>query len=292
MKKSVVLLMAFAIFTIATGNCYAKDMIQVKGSDTLINLVQRLAESYMEKNPGKLIAVTGGGSGTGIAALINKRCDIADSSRLMKQKEIEQANSAKVDPKRIIVAIDGLSIIVNEKNPVTKLTREEVGKIYKGDIKNWKQVGGDDMPINLYGRQGNSGTYDFMLEVVLKGEYSPKMRQMNGSAQIGEAVKQDVSGIGYVGVGYVKEAKGIKVLEIALKQGDKYFSPLNSEDVENGNYPIARPLNQYVNGNPKGDTLDFISFELSKEGQKIVEDEGFFPVPKEYQEFNNKALGI
>lgn len=292
MKKSVVLLMAFAIFAIAAGNCYAKDMIQVKGSDTLINLVQRLAESYMEKNPGKLIAVTGGGSGTGIAALINKKCDIADSSRLMKQKEIEQANSAKVDPKRIIVAIDGLSIIVNEKNPVTKLTREEVGKIYKGDIKNWKQVGGDDMPINLYGRQGNSGTYDFMLEVVLKGEYSPKMRQMNGSAQIGEAVKQDASGIGYVGVGYVKGVQGIKVLEIALKQGDKYFSPLNSEDVENGNYPIARPLNQYVNGNPKGDTLDFISFELSKEGQKIVEDEGFFSVPKEYQEFNNKALGI
>jgi len=101
-----------------------------------------------------------------------------------------------------------------------------------------------------------------------------------------------VSGIGYVGVGYVKGAQGINVLEIALKQGDKYFSPLNSEDVKNGNYPISRPLNQYVNGNPKGDTLDFISFELSKEGQKIVEDEGFFPIPKEYQEFNNKALGI
>ncbi len=284
-------LMLVGIIVSLAINTYAQEMIQIKGSDTLINLVQRLAESYMEKEPGKAIAVTGGGSGTGIAALINGKCDIANASRLMKDKEIAQAQEGGVDPKRIVVAIDGLSVITNIKNRVNKLTVDEVGKIFRGEVTNWKELGGDDISITLYGRQSNSGTYEFLRDVVLKGDYSPQMRRMNGNAQIVEAVKQDISGIGYVGVGYVKEEKGLTVLNIAARASGEYSSPLNLNDVKTGKYPITRPLNQYINGTPKDEVRDFILFELSEEGQRIVEEEGFFSLPDEYREFNNRSLG-
>ena len=271
--------------------CLADEMIQIKGSDTLINAVQKLAESYMAKKPDAAIAVTGGGSGTGIAALINKKCDIANSSRSIKPKEIEDANAKGIDPKRVIVAIDGLSVIVNAKNTVDKLTVDQVGRIYRGEVKNWNEVGGLDSPVTLYGRQSNSGTYDFMKEVVMKGEYSTSLKSMNGNAQIVEAIKQDISGIGYVGVGYAKGSDGIKTLQIASSPNMGYFSPLNDMDVKSGRYPITRPLNQYVNGNPKGSVKDFIAFELSKEGQDIIEKEGFFAIPGEYQRYNSETLG-
>jgi len=293
MKKYIRnLALLVSVLSFAVTNVFAQEMIQVKGSDTLINLVQRLSESYMEENPGKFIAVTGGGSGTGIAALINGKCDIANASRLMKDKEIAQAQDGGINPKRIVVAIDGLCVITNLKNRISKLTVDEVGKIFRGEITNWKELGGDDVSITLYGRQSNSGTYEFLKDMVLKGDYSSRMRRMNGNAQIVEAVKQDISGIGYVGVGYVKEEKGLTVLNIASQAGSEYSSPLNLNDVKTGKYPITRPLNQYINGTPKGDARDFILFELSEQGQKIVEEEGFFSLPDEYREFNNKALGI
>jgi phosphate transport system substrate-binding protein len=265
---------------------YAAKAMQIKGSDTLINMVQRVAEVYMEKNPGKMIAVTGGGSGTGIAALVNKNCDIANSSRLIKSIEVEQAVANGV-----VVAIDSLCVIVSGKNSVEKLTVDEIGKIYRGEIRNWKDVGGADSPITLYGRQPNSGTYDFMKEMILKGEYSTKMNQMNGNAQIVEAVKQDVSSIGYVGIGYIKEATGIAIVKVAAKSGADYIDPLVMADVKAGKYPITRPLNQYLNGMPKGAVKDFIEFELSAEGQKIVEEEGFLPLNEEYVKLNGE-LGI
>ena len=269
----------------------AEGMVEVKGSDTLINVVQKLAETYMAKNSGKALSVTGGGSGTGIAALINRKCDIADASRGMKPKEIEDANTKGVDPKRVIIAIDGLSIIVGAQNPMDKLTVDQIGKIYRGEVKNWSEIGGENKPITLYGRQSNSGTYDFMKEVVMKGEYSQDLKSMNGNAQIVEAIKQDASGIGYVGVGYAKEATGIKVLKVASSPSMGYFSPLSSADVKSGRYPVSRPLNQYVNGVPKGAVKDFIEFELSSEGQDIVEKEGFFAIPEEYQKYNDGTLG-
>jgi phosphate transport system substrate-binding protein len=245
----------------------------------------------MAKRPGASIAVTGGGSGTGIAALINRRCDIANSSRQIKAKELEDANNKGVDPKRVVIAIDALSIIVSAQNPVDRLTVDQIGKIYRGEAKNWNEVGGSDMPITLYGRQSNSGTYDFMKEVVMKGEYSPSLKSMNGNAQIVESIKQDETGIGYIGVGYAREASGVKVLEVSSGQGMGYYSPLNIVDVKNGHYPITRPLNQYVDGMPKGAVEDFIAFELGSEGQKIVEDEGFFAIPPEYQRYNNETMG-
>jgi phosphate transport system substrate-binding protein len=267
-------------------------MIQIKGSDTLINLVQRLAEEYMEENPGARIAVTGGGSGTGIAALINKKTDIANASRLMKPKEVLKAKDAGVVSKRVVIAMDGLSVIVNAGNRIDKLTMNEIGKIFRGEVKNWQEIGGDNMPITLYGRQSNSGTFVFFMESVVKGDYSAKMNRMNGNAQIVEAVKADKSGIGYVGVGYAKNASGITVLKVASRPGEEYASPLNSDQVKSGKYPIARPLNQYISGSLEGDTKDFIAFELSDKGQTIVEQEGFFPVPKEYLEFNASSVGL
>ena len=293
MNKILTYIMTISLVFLCVGACTAaEDMVQIKGSDTLINVVQKLAEAYMAAKPGSALAVTGGGSGTGIAALVNKKCDIADSSRGIKPKEVEDANAKGIDPKRVVVAIDALSIVVSDKNPVDKLTVEQVGKIYRGEAKSWSEFGGTDAPVTLYGRQSNSGTYDFMKEVVMKGEYSSDLKSMNGNAQIVEAVKQDASGIGYVGVGYAKEASGIKILKIALNPSMGYFSPVNAQDVKSGNYPITRPLNQYMDGAPKGPAKDFIIFELSKAGQEIVEKEGFYAVPAEYQRYNNETLGI
>ncbi len=198
-----------------------KKMVQIKGSDTMVNLVQILAEEYMAKNPGAALAVLGGGSGTGITAIINQTCDIANHSREWKQKEIDQAWEKGVQPRFFVIAVDGLSIIVHESNPLERLTMVELGAIYRGEIKNWKMVGGPDKPVSLYGRQSNSGTYVFMQEHVLGNKnYSTDMKEMNGNAQIIEGVLQDEAAIGYVGVGYLfdrngKVRKGLKVLNIA-----------------------------------------------------------------------------
>jgi len=293
MKRSMKTISAVVLmFFLCTNVVHAGGMLQIKGSDTLINLVQRLSEVYMEKNSGKYIAVTGGGSGTGIAALMNSKCDIADASRNMKPKEIVKSQELGVNPKRVVIAMDGLSVIVNGNNKVTQLTVEEIGKIFRGEITNWSELGGSNMPITLYGRQSNSGTFVFFRDSVLKGDYSANMNRMNGNSQIVEAVTHDETGIGYVGVGYAKKASGIAVVEVASFPGAPYASPLNAADVKSGKYPIARPLNQYVNGTPEGDILKFIEFELSPEGQQIVQDEGFFPIPKEYIDFNKKSIGV
>lgn len=287
--KKLLVLMVLGVSLVFCSTMANAQMLQIKGSDTLINLVQRLSEVYMEKNPGKNISVTGGGSGTGIAAMINKTCDIANASRLMKDKEVLQANEVGVNPKRVIIAVDGLSVIVNEKNPVKQLTVEQIGKIFRGEITNWSEVGGEKMPISLYGRQSNSGTFVFFQEEILKADYSPSMKRMNGNSQIVEAVKQDLSGIGYVGIGYLKDAKGVVALSVAARPGSEYASPLDINNVKTGKYPISRPLNQYINVPVVEDVKNFIAFELSEEGQKIVEELGFYAIPKEYKDINATA---
>jgi len=272
-----------------------KKMIQIKGSDTLVNLVQMLAEEYMAKNPQTPIAVTGGGSGTGISAIINGTCDIADHSREWKESEINQAWEKGIKPRFFAIAVDGLSIIVNASNPLDKLTMDQVGAIYRGEIKNWKAVGGPDQTISLYGRQSNSGTYVFLQEHVLKNKnYSPDMKEMNGNAQIVESVTQDQAGIGYVGVGYVidsetgKVRSGIKVLNISKNDKSPAYSPLDKANIDSGNYPVARVLYQTTNGKPSGGVADFIRFETGPEGQKIVEREGFFTIGAPHRENNEK----
>ncbi len=264
--------------------------ILVKGSDTMLNLTQRLAEAFAAVQPDVSVSITGGGSGVGINAITNRECDIANASREIKSKEISTARANGVNPVGIVIAIDGLSVIVNEKNPVEKLTPEQIGAIYRGEIKNWNQVGGPNKKVSLYGRQPSSGTFVFFREAVVKGEYSPTMRQMNGNAQIIEALKSDEGGIGYVGVGYLRETVGVKVISVRNAKGE-YLSPLDEKKVEAGLYPLTRPLYQYTAGKPKGNVRKFIEFELSPKGQEIVKQEGFFPVTSAYQEANKSALG-
>jgi phosphate transport system substrate-binding protein len=297
MKKTLITALAIigllAAFTTAAP---AKKMIQIKGSDTLVNLVQIMAEEYMAKNPGTAIAVLGGGSGTGITGLINKTCDIADHSREWKQKEIDQAWEKGVSPRFFIVAVDGVSIVVNANNPLDKMTMADVGALYRGDIKNWKAVGGPDKAVSLYGRQSNSGTYVFMQEHVLGNKnYSTDMKEMNGNAQIIESVLQDEGGIGYVGVGYLfdetgKVRKGLKVLNISKAPGGQAYSPLDKAAVDSGNYPVSRPLFQATNGKPSADIAAFIAWETGPEGQKIVEREGFFSIGGPAKAQNEKNL--
>jgi phosphate transport system substrate-binding protein len=268
-------------------------MIQVKGSDSEVNLVQRLAEVFMQKSPEVNIAVTGGGSGTGIAALINKQTDIANSSRELNAKEEEAAKKAGVNPFRVVFATDAVSVILHPENPVAKLTIDQLGKIFKGEIGNWKEVGGPELKISLYGRQSNSGTYVFFREFVLKGDYSQRMKSMNGNAQIVEGVQRDKAGIGYVAVGYVvgqtgAVKPGLKILNVPQDDSAEALSPAKMENVMSGKYPISRPLNQYLNGKPTGKLLEFMKFQIGPVGQEIVKKQGFFPVQAKWMEFNRK----
>ncbi len=273
-----------------------KKMLQVKGSDTMVNLVQILAEEYMAKIPGAAIAVLGGGSGTGITGLINQTCDIANHSREWKQKEIDQAWEKGVTPRVFAIAVDGLSIIVNERNPLERLTMAQVGSLYKGEIRNWKVLGGPDKAVSLYGRQSNSGTYTFLQEHVLGNKnYSPDVKEMNGNAQIIEGVLQDEAGLGYVGVGYLfdkdgKVRKGLKVLNISRTPEGQAYSPLDKKSVDSGDYPIARPLYQAVNGKPGPAIAAFLAFETGPEGQAIVEREGFFTIGAALESKNDKNM--
>jgi len=296
MKKAMLLIAGLALLGALLMGAPAKKMIQIKGSDTLVNLVQILAEEFMAKNPGTAIAVLGGGSGTGISGLINQTCDIANHSREWKSKEIDQAWEKGVAPRFFVVAVDGLSLIVNEKNTLKSLSMPQVGAMYRGEVKSWKAVGGPDKAVSLYGRQSNSGTYVFMQEHVLGNKnYSTDMKEMNGNAQIIEGVIQDEGGVGYVGVGYLfdkdgKIRKGIKVMTISRKEGGPTFSPLDKAAVDSGDYPVARPLYQATNGKPSADIVRFIAWETGPEGQAIVEREGFFTIGAPHKAANDKNL--
>jgi len=289
--------LGLAVLAMVFGSAPAQNkMLQVKGSDTMVNLVQILAEEYMALKPGTALAVLGGGSGTGITAIINQTCDIANHSREWKQKEIDQAWEKGVSPRFFIIAVDGLSIIVHESNPLEKLTMAELGAIYRGEVKNWKAVGGPDEKVSLYGRQSNSGTYVFMQEHVLGNKnYSTDMKEMNGNAQIIEGILQDEGGVGYVGVGYLfdkdgKVRKGLRVLNVAKDAKARAFSPLDKAAVDSGDYPVARPLYQATSGKPSDAIAAFIRFETGPEGQKIVEREGFFTIGAKHKELNDNNL--
>ncbi len=291
-RKIIKIAMAAVISAALSMPAYARDMVQVRGSDTMVNLVQRLAEVYMQNNPGEYVAVTGGGSGGGIAGLMNKTVDIGNASRDMQPKEITNALAKGVEPVRVVIGMDCITVVVNSGNKVDKLTSGQLGAIFRGEITNWSEVGGDDMPITLYGRQSNSGTFVFFREAILKGDYSDKMNRMNGNSQIVEALKNDITGIGYIGLGHAKNASGLKIVKLASREGADYADPTNSRHVDGGKYPIVRTLNQYVAGKPQGAVRDFIKFELSPEAQKIVEDMGFLRVPEEYREYNRENAGV
>ena len=240
----------------------------VKGSDTMVVLAQRWAEAWMKEHPSKKIQVTGGGSGTGIAALINGTTVVATASRSMKPEEKAKlpAGAAAVET---AVARDGVAIYVNTANPVETLTVEQLKGIYLGDITNWKQLGGKDARIVLYSRENSSGTYVFVKEHVLKnGDFAAEAQTLPGTAAVVNAVSKEKNGIGYGGGAYARGVKELKVEGIAPTK----------EAVLSGKYPLSRPLFFYTKGAPAGEAKEFIDFCLSGAGQKIVSDVGYFPV--------------
>jgi phosphate transport system substrate-binding protein len=241
----------------------------------MVILAQRWAENYMKKNAGKKIQVTGGGSGTGISALINGTTDIANASRPMKSDEMAKVRDRfNVLPAETAVAKDGVALYVNEANGVTQLTVAQLKSIYQGDVTNWKAVGGADAPIVIYSRENSSGTYVFFKDNVLKGEdYAASAQTLPGTAAVVNAVAKEKNGIGYGGAAY---AKGVKEVQVVGKDG-KGYSP-NAENVKSGKYPLSRPLFVYTRGKPTGEAKDFIDYCLSAEGQAIVTQVGYFPV--------------
>jgi len=260
-------------------------MVQIKGSDTMVNLGQAWAEAYMKAHSESNVAVTGGGSGTGIAAMIQGTTDIAESSRQMKDKEIAQAKERGADPVEHEVALDALSVIVNPANPVSKLTIGQLSDIFTGKITNWKQIGGPDEPIVLLSRDKNSGSHVFFLEhVVRRGndkgpeEYVQSALMMPSSEAIAGQVATDKGAIGYVGLGYV-DPKKHKAVAVAKTAAGPFIKP-SIETAIDHTYPISRPLYWYTNGQPKGEVKNLLDFVLSPDGQKIVDKLGFAPIKK------------
>jgi len=255
--------------------------IQNKGSDTIVNLALAWAEKYQAEHPEVRISVTGGGSGTGIASLINKTVDIANASRKIKDEETAQAKANGVDPVEHIIARDAIAVIVNPENPVSQLTLKQISDIYSGKISNWSEVGGEDRPIVRLSRETNSGTHVYFLETVIrlgdskdKTLFSMDTLLLPSSEGIVAEVRQNPNAIGYDGLGYVP--KDLKMIAIAKEAGGAYFLP-SIATVNDKTYPIARDLYMYTNGEPTGVVKEYLDWILSPEAQQIVADLGFVP---------------
>jgi phosphate transport system substrate-binding protein len=250
--------------------------INLKGSDTMLQLGQRWAEVYMKEHPGTTIQVTGGGSGTGIAALINGTTEICQSSRPMKDEEkasIKQQRNAEVV--ETPVAVDALAIYVNKQNKIEKLTMAQLKGIFQGKITNWKEVGGHDANILLYGRENNSGTYVFFKEHVLGNEdFVDRYQPLAGTAGVINAVVKDVNGVGYGGIGY---ATDVKAIEVAKDDKSEAVSP-TMENALSNKYPLSRFLFWYTAGAPAGTIKDFVDWVVGPQGQAVVQDVGFYPI--------------
>jgi len=257
----------------------ATQYVTVKGSDTMVHLVSAWAEAYMKANPHVNISVTGGGSGTGIAALINGTTDICAASREMKASEVEKAKANGVEPVETAVASDGIAVIVNPGNPVSELTQDQIGKIYTGAYTNWKEVGGPDGRIVVLSRESSSGTYVFFQEHVLKmKDYTPEARLLPATSAIIQSVSSDKWAIGYVGLGYASEAAGrVKVLRVKASETGRAVMP-SEATVKSGEYPIARPLFLYTGANASSAVKAFLAYTLSVAGQKIVTEGGYVAI--------------
>ena len=276
MKKLLIPSLILVLSVVICLTVLAGKTITIKGSDTLLILGQRWAEVYMNQNPGVTIQVTGGGSGVGIAALINGSTDICEASRPIKSSEVdklkERFNSTGVE---IPVARDGLAVYLNEENKISELSLEELKGIYTGKITNWKELGGEDAKIVLYGRENSSGTYVYFKDNVLIGaDFASQTQTLPGTAAIVNAVAKDKYGIGYGGAAYAKGVRYCKVKKDAQTPG---YEP-TLENIKNGKYPISRYLYWYVRNKPTGEIKKLVDFVLSEQGQQIVSKVGYFPV--------------
>jgi phosphate transport system substrate-binding protein len=256
--------------------------IQNKGSDTLVNLALAWAEQYQSEHPEVQISVTGGGTGTGFAALINGSIDIANASRAISPEEIDQAKKNGFDPVELVVANDAIAVIVNPNNPVSELTLDQVSRIYKGEFTNWKELGGEDRPIVKLSRETNSGTHVYFLETVIrlgsktdKSIFSADTLLLPSSEGIIAEVRDNPNAIGYDGLGYVTNE--VKTIALAKSTSDPYILP-SAQTVINKEYPISRHLFMYTKGQPQGAEKAYLDWILSPEAQAIVTKLGFVPI--------------
>jgi phosphate transport system substrate-binding protein len=272
MRKSLAVLLALAVAVVfaAPGAALAKKTITITGSTTVLPIAQMAAEKYMKKHPEVRISVAGTGSGDGIKAVIDGTADIGNASREMKPKEIELAKDKGVTPVQHVVALDCIVPVVHPSNPVDNLSKEQLKKIYTGDIKNWKAVGGKDMTITVISRDSSSGTFGVWNKRVLdKERVRPDAQLQASNGAVAQAVAGNKTAIGYVGIGYLNdELKGLTVNGVEA----------SAKTALSKAYPVARGLNMYTNGEPTGVVKDFIQYILSDEGQKMVEEEGFVPL--------------
>ncbi len=288
----LLLLLAPAVLSCSTGRTSggsetpsASLRIENKGSDTMVNLALAWAEAYMKLRPDVRISVTGGGSGTGIAAMINGTVDIANASREVKKEELAAARTNGFNPTEFVVARDAIAVVVHPSNPVARLSLQQLSDIYTGKITNWKQVGGEDRPIVLLSRESNSGTYVYFLENVIRlGDsksmllFSPETLLMPSSEGISTEIRQNPNAIGYDGLGYVTPDQ--KVLAVARNSAGPFVKP-SVETVNAGSYPISRPLYMYTPKEPDGQVKAYLDWVLH-DGQAIVQELGFVPlVPQE-----------
>ena len=259
--------------------------IQNKGSDTMVNLALAWAEAYRQVAPEVAIAVTGGGSGTGIAALVNGTVDIANASRQMKEAEIEAARANGIEPVEHTVAIDALAVVVHPANPVDRLSIDQLADIFTGRVTNWKEVGGNDAPIVLVSRETNSGTHVYFLEeVVRKGDkenkdiFAPQTLLMPSSVGITSEIRRNPNAIGYDGLGYV-DPQHEKLIAVAKTAEGPFVVPSVATGAD-GSYPISRGLYMVTAGEPQGAIASYMQWIEGPEGQKFVADLGFVPLPK------------
>ncbi len=271
------LLLVCGAVTAAEKNSY----LVIKGSDTMVHLVTNWAEVYMNQNPNADVAVTGGGSGTGIAALINGTTDICAASREIKDKEKELAKAKGVEAKEVIVARDGIAVAVNPKNPIKELDMQQLEQIFTGVTTRWNQFGGLDEEILVFSRESSSGTYVFFQEHVLKNkDYTQKAKLMPATSAIIESVSSDKGAIGYVGLGYALAAGDkVKILAVKADANSPAVMPSDQTVVE-GSYPVARPLYLYVSNKASQNAAGFVDFCLSDAGQAIVRESGYVAVKK------------
>ena len=267
-----------------------KNVIHIKGSDTEYHMVRSLADAYMKLHPEITIIVDGGGSNEGIRALIHHETDICNSSHQFKDEDLTMAKANNISPNPIIFSVDAVAIITNYKLSIDSLSTGQVSQLLSGEIKNWKELGGADIPVTVYGRNKSSGTGDYIREKFIKDTQAPSTVELKTNEEIVESVIKDIGGIGYVGAGFLIDSTGkpngrIWAMPVYIDNHNAY-SPYETAAVKSGDYVLTRPLYQYVNGVPGDIIEDFILFELTRQGQEIVKRFGFFPLNDNQQQIN------
>lgn len=293
--KRLIFLVLFVIFGCKV-NQLNKTIIVIKGSDTMVNLSEIWAIEFMKKYPNISIQINGGGSGIGIASLLNNTVQIANASRELKKSEIEEALVNKINPVKHLVALDAIAIIVNKNNKIDSLDFEQLKKIYTGEIKNWKEVGGNDGKIILFGRENSSGTHEFFKSVILVDnknnssyDFSSSVQVLQGTSSLVETIANDKNAIGYGSLGYFAKRKEIKILKIKKNKEEPAYDLIKNNQIDysiiwSGKYPLSRNLFCYTSDTNNTAVNKYLSFIKSYEGQELVKKMEYIPLPYEYKQ--------